>query len=48
MKFSNPKELDDKIKEYFDSITMSVPRTKAPNNPDEVDDDFREPICNDL
>lgn len=44
-----PDELDAKIKEYFDSITISKPRTKKPNNPDmEADDDFKEPVLNDL
>lgn len=43
------EELEEKIKNYFDSITISVPRTRKPNNPDmEVDDDFREPVLNDL
>lgn len=44
-----PEELETKIKEYFDSITISIPRTKDNTNPDkDVDDDFKEPICNDL
>ena len=44
-----PEELEAKIKDYFDSITISIPRTKTNINPDkDVDDDFREPICNDL
>lgn len=48
-KFKSDIELSEKIDNYFASITMSVPRTKAPNNPDmECDDDFREPILNDL
>lgn len=44
-----PEELEDKIKDYFDSITISVPRTKPNTNPDkDVDDDFKEPILNNL
>ena len=44
-----PEELEQLIQDYFDSITISIPRTKANSNPDkDVDDDFREPICNDL
>lgn len=49
MKFSSPEQLEELIQEYFDSITISVPRTKANTNPDkDVDDDFREPILNNL
>lgn len=48
-KFSSPKDLEEKINNYFDSITISVPRTKKPNNPDmEYDEDYREPVLNDL
>lgn len=48
-KFSSPEQLEWLIKDYFDSITISVPRTKAPTDPDmECDDDFREPILNNL
>lgn len=44
-----PEELEAKIKDYFDSITISKPRTKQNTDPDkDVDDDFREPILNDL
>jgi len=49
MKFSSPEQLEELIQEYFDSITISVPRTKQNTNPDkDVDDDFREPILNNL
>lgn len=49
MKFSSPEQLEELIQEYFDSITISVPRTKPNTNPDkDVDDDFREPILNNL
>jgi hypothetical protein len=49
LKFSSPEQLEGLIKDYFDSITISVPRTKQNTNPDkDVDDDFREPILNNL
>lgn len=48
-KFGSPEEFEKYIKDYFDSITISVPRTKVQNNPDiEADDDFREPVLNNL
>lgn len=48
-KFSSPEQLEKLIKEYFDSITISIPRTKPNTNPDkDVDDDFKEPILNNL
>ena len=48
-KFTSPEQLEGLIKDYFDSITISVPRTKQNTNPDkDVDDDFREPILNNL
>lgn len=48
-KFTSPEQLEGLIKEYFDSITISKPRTKQNTNPDkEVDDDFKEPILNNL
>jgi len=48
-KFTSPEQLEGLIKDYFDSITISVPRTKSNTNPDkDVDDDFREPILNNL
>lgn len=48
-KFKSNEELSNKIDSYFASITISVPRTKANTNPDkDVDDDFREPILNNL
>jgi hypothetical protein len=48
-KFTSPEQLGGLIKDYFDSITISVPRTKQNTNPDkDVDDDFREPILNNL
>lgn len=44
-----PEELEAKIKEYFDSISISKPRTRTNTNPDkDVDDDFKEPILNNL
>lgn len=48
-KFSSPEQLEKLIQEYFDSITISIPRTKQNTDPDkDVDDDFREPILNNL
>lgn len=48
-KFSSSEQLEELIQEYFDSITISVPRTKPNTNPDkDVYDDFKEPILNNL
>lgn len=46
-KFSSLGQLEEAIKDYFDSITISVPRTKQNTNPDK-DDDFRGPVLNNL
>ncbi len=49
LKFTSPEQLEWLIKDYFDSITISTPRTKHNTDPDkDVDDDFREPILNNL